>query len=273
MGGGQIPFPEGPRPRNIGHRGAAGHAPENTLPSFRKALELGADVLELDVHATRDGTIVVCHDEALDRTTDGAGAIRGKMYSEVAKLDAGYHWTPDGKTHPFRGQGIRVPTLQELLESFPGVPLNIEIKQADPPMVDLVVRVLGRAGRTASVHLAAEDPAIMGAIRASAWRGATGFSLADVLAFVDALANGRLSEYAPPGAALQVPEQWREVQVVNREFVEGAHRCGVEVHVWTVNEPADMDRLLALGVDGLVTDFPERARAAIARISPHGARA
>jgi glycerophosphoryl diester phosphodiesterase len=238
----QIPFPEGPRPRNIGHRGAAGHAPENTLPSFRKALELGADVLELDVHATRDGTIVVCHDEALDRTTDGGGGLRGKMYSEVAKLDAGFHWTPDGKTHPFRGQGVRVPTLLELLESFPGVPLNIEIKQADPPIVDLV------------------------------GRGATGFSLGDVLAFMDAHANGRLSEYTPPGAALQVPERWREVEVVNRAFVEGAHRCGVEVHVWTVNERADMDRLLALGVDGLVSDYPERAHAAIERSSRERAR-
>jgi glycerophosphoryl diester phosphodiesterase len=268
----QIPFPEGPRPRNIGHRGAAGHAPENTLPSFRKALELGADVLELDVHATRDGTIVVCHDEALDRTTDGGGGLRGKMYSEVAKLDAGFHWTPDGKTHPFRGQGVRVPTLLELLESFPGVPLNIEIKQADPPIVDLVARMLERAGRTASVHLAAENPAIMEAIRASAWRGATGFSLGDVLAFMDAHANGRLSEYTPPGAALQVPERWREVEVVNRAFVEGAHRCGVEVHVWTVNERADMDRLLALGVDGLVSDYPERAHAAIERSSRERAR-
>jgi glycerophosphoryl diester phosphodiesterase len=273
MGGGPIAFPEGPRPRNIGHRGAAGHAPENTIHSFRKALALGADVFELDVHATRDGTVVVSHDETLARMTDGEGPIRRKMYSEVAKLDGGFRWTADGKTHPFRGRGIRVPTLLELLETFPDVPLNIEIKQADPPIVDRVVRLLERADRTGSVNLAAENPAIMEAIRASGWRGATGFSMADVVAFMDARANGRLADYAPPGVALQVPERWRDVEVVTPDFVDDAHRCGIEVHVWTVNEPPDMDRLLGLGVDGLVTDFPERVRAAIARIPQARTRA
>lgn len=257
-------FLDGPRPRVLGHRGAKGHAPENTIPSFRKALELGADILEMDVHATRDGTVVVCHDDTVDRTTNGSGAIRRLVHSEIAKLDAGYRWSPDGEHYPFRGQGVRIPALLEVLEAFPGTPLNIEIKQADPPAVDLVVALLKEKDREETVNLAAENPAIMEEIRNSDWEGATGYSMADVLAFMEALAGDTLDAYRPPGIALQVPERWAEVDVVTESFVKGAHRCGVEVHLWTINALADMGRLLALGVDGLVTDYPERARAAIA---------
>ncbi|MDP3938422.1 MAG: glycerophosphodiester phosphodiesterase [Deltaproteobacteria bacterium] len=257
-------FLDGPRPRILGHRGAKGHAPENTLPSFRKALELGADILEMDVHATRDGTVVVCHDDTVDRTTNGAGAVRRLMHSEIAKLDAGYHWSPDGEHFPFRGQGIRMPSLLEVVETFPGTPLNIEVKQAEPSIVDLVVRLLKEKGCEETVNLAAEKPEVMQAIRQSGWRGATGYSTGDALAFMEALTTGTLADYRAPGVALQVPERWNEVEVVTEAFVKGAHACGVEVHVWTVNELSDMARLLALGVDGFVTDYPERGRAAIA---------
>lgn len=259
-------FLESPYPRILGHRGAKGHAPENTIASFRKGIELGATILEMDVHATRDGTVVVSHDDTVDRTTNGTGAIRRMMRSEVAKLDAGYRWTAEGETFPFRGQDLRIPTLPEVLASFPDTPLNIEIKQADPPMVDLVVGLLKEKGCEARTNLAAESVEIMGDIRASGWAGATSYSMGDVLAFIDALANGRLAEYVPPGIALQVPERWGDNAVVTEEFVKGAKKCDVEVHVWTVNDPAAMDRLFALGVDGLVTDFPERACAAIAQL-------
>ncbi len=257
-------FLDGPRPRILGHRGAKGHAPENPIASFRRALELGADNLEMDVHATRDGTVVVCHDENVDRTTNGAGAVRRLMHSEIAKLDAGHHWSPDGETFPFRGQGIRIPSLVEVVETFPGTPLNIEIKQAEPSIVDLVTRLLKEKRCEETVNLAAEKPEVMQAIRQSGWRGATGYSMGDVLAFMEALSTGTLAGYRPPGVALQVPERWNEVEVVSEAFVKGAHACGVEVHVWTVNELSDMARLLALGVDGFVTDYPERGRAAIA---------
>jgi glycerophosphoryl diester phosphodiesterase len=266
-------FLDGPRPRNIGHRGAAGHAPENTLVSFRMALEMGADILELDVHGTRDGSVVISHDATVDRTTEGEGPIARMTLAEIAKLDAGYRWTSDGKLYPYRGQGVRIPTLLELLETFPDAPLNIEIKQAEPPIVDDVVKLLQRHGREPIVNLAAETPAIMSAIRTSAWRGATGYSMADAVAFMDALAGGRWSEYTPPGVALQVPERWQDVEVVTETFVHAAHAAGVEVHVWTVNHRADMDRLLDLGVDGLVTDFPDVARQAIDHFVDEGSRA
>jgi glycerophosphoryl diester phosphodiesterase len=131
---------------------------------------MGADILELDVHGTRDGSVVVCHDPTVDRTTEGQGLIARMTLSEIAKLDAGHRWSPDGMLHPWRGQGIRIPTLLEVIETFPGAALNIEIKQNDPPIVDDVVRLLQRHGREALVNLAAEKPEIMHAIRASAWR-------------------------------------------------------------------------------------------------------
>src|SRR5882672_6860309 len=118
-------FP-GSVPRVFGHRGAAGVAPENTLASFRRARADGADVFELDVHATADGEIVVLHDPTLERTTDGAGAVSALPFAVVTRLDAGYRFTTDaGHTHPFRGRGVRVPRLAELLREFPDVPLNI----------------------------------------------------------------------------------------------------------------------------------------------------
>src|ERR1044071_2266469 len=104
----------GPRPRLFGHRGAAGLFPENTMPSFRQAVEDGADALELDVHATRDGVVVVIHDGTLERTTDALGPVRDLTFAELGRCDAGFHFS-DGRGHPFRGRGVRVPALAEVL--------------------------------------------------------------------------------------------------------------------------------------------------------------
>src|SRR5439155_681601 len=124
----------GPRPRLFAHRGASGLVPENTLDAFAAGLKAGAERLELDVHATADAVVVVLHDETLERTTDGAGAARALPLAAVERLDAGYRFrAPDG-TYPYRDRGLRVPTLAALLEAFPGVPLNIEVKQKEPPI-------------------------------------------------------------------------------------------------------------------------------------------
>jgi glycerophosphoryl diester phosphodiesterase len=273
MRGFKTRFLDSPRPRNIGHRGAAGHAPENTIESFRRAVEMGAQILELDVRQTKDWVVVVCHDERVDRTTDGSGLIPEMRMSEIAKLDAGARWSPDGRLHPFRDQGLRVPTLAEVLETFPGVPLNIEIKQANPPVVDDVVKLIRRHGAEELVNLTAENPGVMRAIRASGWGGATGYSFDDVRAFVEAMGTDQLEGYEPPGVALQVPERWERIEVVTEAFVHAAHRVGIEVHVWTVNHLADMERLLDLDVDGIVTDFPDVASLAIERFVSEGSRA
>jgi glycerophosphoryl diester phosphodiesterase len=255
-----------PRPRVFGHRGAAGVAPENTLPSFGMAAALGADYLELDVHATGDGTIVVLHDETLDRTTNGSGAVRDRSWSEVAALDAGYRFSWDGGTFPYRGQGVQVPTLESVLSAFPGHRFNIEIKQREPPVVDDVVALLDRTGAAPRCLLAAADDAVMQAIRrAVGGRVATSMSVGDVASFIDRCGRGVWDDYRPPGQALQVPPRHEGIELVTRDTVAAAHRFGCEVHAWTINDVAEIERLLDLGVDGVMSDFPGLVRGAVAR--------
>ncbi|MEA2625619.1 MAG: glycerophosphoryl diester phosphodiesterase, partial [Candidatus Binatota bacterium] len=143
----------GPRPRIFGHRGAAGVAPENTLASFQRALDDGAEILELDVHATRDGEVVVIHDPTVDRTTDGHGAVRDLTLADLGRLDAGHAFLRDGG-FPFRGSGIRVPTLAEVIDEFPTVPLNVEIKQREPEIEAVVAALVARRGAMKRVMLA-----------------------------------------------------------------------------------------------------------------------
>jgi len=255
-----------PRPRVFGHRGASGVAPENTLPSFALATALGADYLELDVHATSDGEIVVLHDPLLDRTTNGEGPVRTWRWRDVAALDAGWHFTHDGRSFPYRGQGVRVPRLAEVLAAHPAQRFNIEIKQGDPPIVAATLDVLRRAGALERTLLAAEHDDVMSAIRAAVGGAvATGMSVGDVVAFVDRLLRDDWSGYAPPGAALQVPPAHEGIDIVTAASVAAAHRAGLEVHVWTINEAAEIDRLLDLGVDGVMSDLPGLVATAVRR--------
>jgi glycerophosphoryl diester phosphodiesterase len=254
---------QGPTPRLFGHRGAAGVMPENTLGSFRRARDDGADVLELDVHASADGEIVVIHDATLDRTTDATGPVRARPWAELARLDAGHRFTSDGgRSHPFRGSGFGIPRLADLIDELPDVPLNIEIKQAAPSIVAATVELVRRS--RARVVLAAEDDAIMREIRERAPDLPTSASAVEVAAFVGALREGRVPVVHSGLVALQIPPAFGDVALVTAESVAAAHGLGVEVHVWTINEPDEMRRLLALGCDGIMSDLPARARAVIA---------
>ena len=256
---------DGPRPRLFAHRGASGLAPENTLEAFRLGLEQGADRLELDVHATADGHVVVFHDETLDRTTDATGLVKDLPLAALQRLDAGHHFAaPDG-TSPWRDRGCRVPTLAALLEAFPDVPVNIEIKQDEPAIEHAVLAVLDRFDARPRTLLAAEEVGIMARIRAAAPDVLTSFAAAEVAEFVGRLREGTLAGYRAPGVALQVPPSFGEIEIVTREFVRAAHGLGLEVHVWTINDEAEMERLLRLGVDALMTDFPARAAAVLER--------
>ncbi len=210
------------------------------------------------MHATADGTVVVLHDDTLDRTTDASGPVRVLPLATVTELDAGYRFrAPDG-TYPFRDRGVRVPTLAALLATFPDVPLNIEVKQAEPPIVSAVLATLDRFGARPWTLLAAEDGAIMEKIRAAAPDVVTSFSAPEVADFVARLRADQLAGYRPPGIALQVPPAFRDIPIVTAESVAAAHALGLEVHVWTINDEAEMERLLGLGVDAIMTDFPAR---------------
>jgi glycerophosphoryl diester phosphodiesterase len=259
------PFFRLPRPIVFGHRGASGECPENTLPSFERALARGADILEMDVHLTRDGEVVVLHDADLARTTDGAGEVAALRWCEVAELDAGFRFTDAAGDTPFRGAGIRVPRLVEVLARFPGVRFNIELKRCDPRLVGSVLELLRDAGREELSLLAAEGDDTMrllrDAVRERGSRVALGASVGDVLGFIRAaLAGG-----APPAGpmALQVPPEFLGRPLVTPELVAFAHAHGVQIHVWTINDESEMRRLIALGVDGVMSDLPGRLRSVV----------
>ncbi len=250
----------------FGHRGASGEAPENTLVAFERALAQGAEIVETDVHVTRDGEVVIAHDDDVSRTTDGTGRIADLRLRELAALDAGYHFSPDGgRSHPYRGRGVRIPALREVFRRLPGTRFNIEVKAHDARLIEGVVGLIEAHERAHLTLLAAAEEATLAAVRAElARRGvpaAVGASVADVLAFVRAA----LGEGAAPKEpmALQIPPSFAGEPLVTPALVEFAHRHDVQVHVWTINEEEEMRRLLALGVDGIMSDFPGRLRAVV----------
>jgi glycerophosphoryl diester phosphodiesterase len=218
------------------------------------------------VHATADGHVVVLHDPTLERTTDGGGPVQALTLAELERLDAGHRFTaPDG-SYPYRGQGIRVPTLRQVLAAHPGVPLNIEVKQDDPPIVGRVLEDLDAFGARERTLLAAEHHHIMERIRAEAPDVVTSASSAEVADFVFRFRDGRLADdYDPVAVALQVPPEFGDTAIVTAESVAAAHALGLEVHVWTINDEARMRALLALDVDAIMTDFPARGAAVLGR--------
>ena len=246
-------------PTNFAHRGASARAPENTLESFRLAVEAGAGGLELDVHMTLDGEIVVIHDPTVDRTTNGSGAVARMTLDGIRGLDAGYRFSPDGgSTYPYRGRGLRVPTLAEVYEEFPDSPVNIEIKEAQPGVEEAVLEVIREAGAVGRTLVASNRHGVVRRFRRiSGGRILTAASRREIARFY-LLSRLRLERlYRPAYDALQVPLDHRGTRVVTPRFLEAAHARGVRVDVWTINDPDEMRRLLDLGADGVMTDRPE----------------
>jgi glycerophosphoryl diester phosphodiesterase len=246
-------------PVNLGHRGASASAPENTLEAFRLAVESGAGGLELDVHLTRDGHLVVIHDPTLDRTTNMSGAVAGMTLDELREPDAGYDFSSDGgNTHPYRGLGLRIPTLAEVLREFPGAVLNIDMKADRPGIEAAVLETLRESGAEGRVLVVSSR---LGAVRRfrrlSRGRISTGASRSETGVFF-LLAHLRLERLLRPAYdALQVPRSHRGIPLVTRRFIQAAHASNVRVDAWTINEPDEMRRLLDLGVDVIMTDRPE----------------
>ena len=246
-----------PTPRAFGHRGSAGTHPENTIVSFQAAVDAGAPYIEFDIHMTRDGEIVVCHDDNLTRMCGREGLIRELTYAEVAKADAGKTFSIDGKTFPFRDRGVRVPRLEEVLTMHPRIRAIVEVKQIAPSLVAPMLAVIDRAGMRRSVLVASEHQEPLDEIRRLAPDIPTNFSYFESGFFLQAMASHD-PHYRPPGAAVQIPHRYESWEIVTRESVEFAHSLDLEVHVWTVNEEAEMNELLDLGVDGLISDYPQR---------------
>lgn len=254
------PFFELPHPLVIGHRGAAGEYPENTLLSFEAALAQGAAILESDVHVSRDGVPILLHDPTLERICGIPGAASDRTWAELAELDAGAGFQTAVGDAPFRGRGLRIARLEDAFERFPDARFNLEIKCEGDAVLRETLRLIERQGRADRTLLTAgDDPTMRGLRRAVAGSGlqpALGACLGEILAVIASALRG---QPMPAGVmALQIPAEFAGRPLVTPALVEHAHAHGIEIHVWTINALDEIEALLAAGVDGIVTDHPGR---------------
>jgi glycerophosphoryl diester phosphodiesterase len=257
-------FFSGPAPRLFAHRGASARAPENTLEAFRLAREQGASYLELDVHLSSDGELVVIHDSSVSRTTGRRGRVENMRLAELRRLDAGFKFTLDhGRTFPYRGKGHTIPTLSEVLDAFSDMRITVELKPTLSGVAERLSEKLKVHRAEDRVIVASLHHALLRSFREVAPSVVTSFSKDEVRDFLNRLRGGDMDGYRPPGAAFQVPEYKGLRRVVSKPVIDAVHRFGVEVHVWTVNEPVHIARLLEWGVDGIMTDDPARALAKV----------
>jgi glycerophosphoryl diester phosphodiesterase len=253
------------------HQGGSFEGPSSTLWAIERALANGASAIELDVHATKDRRIVVCHDESIDRTTNHHGLIADLTLAQLNEMDNAFWFIPgdtvthgrDDDEYHLRGQApsdrsLGIATLEEVSEAFPGVQLNLDIKQSDPdvePYEELLATELARLERLESVIVASFHDVAIQRFRSFAPGVATSAATNEMVAFYLSMIEGSAPVVAPV-VAFQVPSKVQEVEVITEQFVETAHAAGVAVHVWTINDVPEMQTLLDRGVDGIVSDRP-----------------
>lgn len=243
----------------VGHRGAAGHAPENTLVSFEKAVEFGVKVLEMDVHLTADRQLVVIHDQTLERTTNGVGRVRDRTMDELRRLDAGYRFTPDGgQTYPWRGRDVRLSTLDEVADTYPDHSFVLEIKPGDPVMGEAVAAFCNARNQPHRFLVGSFYDTVMRVFRRSAPAYATGAGRAETKRFVFRAWFRSSARQPLPFEALIIPRTHRGLRVATKRVIQEAQEAGLQVHVWTVNLPSDIQTLFRHGANGITSDYPDR---------------
>ena len=257
---------------NYAHQGGAREAPSSTLHAFRRACAVGAHALEMDVHCTIDGVLVVCHDATVDRTTAASGRIAELTMAQLSELDNAYWWVPGEEAvqdrvdaeYELRGRAphdrtLGVATLAEVLDEFRHVYLNLDIKGI-PPHVEAyeskLADLLRTYDRVDDVIVASFHDEALHRFRVAAPEIATSFALMESIHVGQALRNGTPVDKAGGQVALQVPHRLHGVEVVDPNLVEQAHRSGLAVHVWTIDDRVEMAELLAMGVDAIITDVP-----------------
>lgn len=245
-------------PLVIAHQGGDGIWPGNTMFAFQNAADLGVDVLEMDVHITKDGVLVLMHDEAVDRTTDGSGGIESMTLAELKKLDAGYDWSlDDGTAFPFRGQGITVPTLEEVFTAFPQMRMTIEIKKTNASMAKPFCEMIREFNLQDKVLVASFHDEQMKEFRAECPEVATSSAKDETTVFVLLTKPFLGSFYSPNFFSLQVPEESSGITVMTPAFVKAAHERNLAVEPWTINDAETMKKFITWGVDGIITDRPD----------------
>ncbi|ATB27261.1 glycerophosphoryl diester phosphodiesterase [Melittangium boletus DSM 14713] len=247
---------------HIAHRGGSLLAPENTLTAFRRAVaQYRTQMLETDVHLSRDGELVVAHDATLERCTDGTGPLADLTLAELRRLDAGHGFTLDGgQSHPFRGQGERLPTLREVLRAFPDLRLNIEVKPDTPGIEDAFFQVLREEGAFGRVCVGSEQDAVAERL-VRVMPDVCHFYPRDALtAFVLGVRSGEPPPEDPRYSVLDMPLYFGDVRLVDESLLREARARGKWINVWTVDDPQEMRQLVAEGVGGIMTDRPDLLR-------------
>jgi len=250
--------------RLYGHRGASGVAPENTIVSFAQALSDGASALELDVHRTKDGEIVVVHDDDGRRMANDGRAIDALTLEQVRGLDVGWGFVDDTGARPFAGRGLHPPLLRDVLKAFPGVAVNVDLKRGDAGVREGTIAVVEACGAVDRVLLTAFSDDVIDAVVALGWRGQTGLAKNAVRALrllPLVLARRALKRHVARGKSrLQIPPQAGGVRLDAAWFIDRAHDLGFAVDYWVINDLAQAKVLVERGADGLMSDHPARLR-------------
>jgi glycerophosphoryl diester phosphodiesterase len=239
----------GKRPLIYAHRGARTELPENTMAAFQRAAEVGADALELDVHMTLDGVVVVAHDPDMLRVAGISAEIRRSPWSIASRWDL--------------GKGCTVPSLEGVLDSFRDLFVNIDVKQTEPDMVPATLRAIRRTNRERSVRITSFSSANLRRIAASSFAGSVGVGSVEALRLL-CEPSWSLARRPLRGDALQVPRRYGALPLDARYVIGRAHKLGIRVDYWTINDPSEARLLVARGADGIVTDDPRTMVAAFA---------
>lgn len=243
----------------IAHRGGPSLGPENTLYTFRNAVKLGVDVLEMDVRSTKDGQLVLLHDDTVARTTNATGPVLNYTLVELKQLDAAHRWSPDkGQTFPLRDKGVKIPTLLEVFKAFPQTKMNLEIKESRSSTIRSICRSIRDHEMTNKVVVASFDTEALKEFRRLCPQVATSAGASEARMFFGLQKAYLEAAYSPDAQVLQVPETLGDLRIVNKRFIDAAHARNMRVQVWLINDVTSMQRLLELGVDGIMTDYPQR---------------
>ncbi|WP_242355974.1 glycerophosphodiester phosphodiesterase [Anaeromyxobacter sp. SG64] len=261
------PFLSLPSPWLVAHRGGSALAPENTLPAFDVAAELGADAIETDVRRTRDGVVIVFHDETTERITGAPGTVEGRTLEELRTLDAAFGFTPDGgRTFPRRGTGVRIPTFAEALARYPAMRFIVDAKSEEPALAEALAAAIRAAGAEHRVCVGSFFDAQAERLGAIVPACARYLPQEAATCHVLAALSGGDASACPGGYALaSLPARMNELEVVCPPVIAHFHGRGMPVHAWTVDAADEMRALLAMGVDAIVTDRPDVLRAVLGR--------
>ncbi|HEY0192260.1 MAG TPA: glycerophosphodiester phosphodiesterase [Kofleriaceae bacterium] len=245
-------------PRRLyAHRGASAERPENTMPAFERAAEVGVDALEMDVHLTRDDQLLVVHDDTAQRTCGVSRAWRELDLADAQRLDAGWGFVAADGTRPFAGRGISAPSFADVLDAFPGLRINVDLK--GDRAVELMLALLRSKRAEDRVTLASFQLRTLMQIRRRGFGGETALSQPEVASLI-AVPAMLWRQLPLTGSAAQLPTHAGRVRLDRASFIAKCHSIGLRVDFWTIDDPAEARRLIELGADGIMTNDPAAVR-------------